>query len=296
MLGSPRVTKATCSPASSQGTSSRAGPEAGELGPPVPMGKTTRSTRRWGRTWRTTDSARPTASGAPEGATTRSAASRAPRAWRVTRSGWPGPTPTPVRRAGGVEDGAVMSWSWAPRQGSGVAPASWLPGRATGAPGHSGCRAGLPPACRLATRASLSLLVLRPLPPQGGEGAPGGGSHEALRRLRVRPEVQMEVGGEHGGGGPAPSARSMAPPHLQGPPGGLQLGVVELVALEDGPGRGQRGFLQGPGPPVAEGEPLTHRPVGRHHPAQRPSVQRAGQPEEASALGPGHQAAPHPGG
>src|SRR5581483_4884257 len=47
---------------------------------------------------RTMDSARPTASTAVEGATTRSAARRTATARRVTRSGSPGPTPTPVRR------------------------------------------------------------------------------------------------------------------------------------------------------------------------------------------------------
>src|SRR5947199_340382 len=42
------------------------------------------------------DSARPTASTATAGATTRSAARRVRRAWMVINSGSPGPTPTPI--------------------------------------------------------------------------------------------------------------------------------------------------------------------------------------------------------
>ena len=59
-----------------------------------------RSTAKPGTAWRTMDSARPTASTAVDGATTRSARRRAATARKVNRSTSPGPTPTPTSRPG----------------------------------------------------------------------------------------------------------------------------------------------------------------------------------------------------
>ena len=124
MLGSPRVTNATSSPASRCGVRAAAAARCDARRSPATadMSKTSRSTVRSGATWRTIDSARPTTSGAREGATTRSAWWRARTAWSVTVSGSPGPTPMPTRRPGGGGGHGVANGAAAAELPAWVAP------------------------------------------------------------------------------------------------------------------------------------------------------------------------------
>ena len=105
------------------------------------MSKTSRSTATSGATWRTIDSARPTASGAREGATTRSAWCRARSAWSVTARGRPGPRrrPTRVRPGGGGGHGCLRTG-----RRLGGAPArvrTWVRAALVAHPEVSGCGA-----------------------------------------------------------------------------------------------------------------------------------------------------------
>src|SRR5438067_313446 len=81
-------------------------------------------------------------------------------------------------------------------------------------------------------------------------------AHEGLGQPRVRREVDVEVGGQEGGGGEAGDAGAEAALEVEGVARGLDRRVVELVASHFG-ARGAHGAAGAqPGPAVAEGEAI----------------------------------------